>query len=364
MTSVPTPATVPANHRESKSGWEKVLKGIESHLGRSETSPVPAILKLNRLIRIWIAEGQVQQKEGGLTMEEIGGGYLNELINRNMLSIRKAKEEINFEILKDHENVSQSFDHKPRHRVTYCSTTERSSNKQVRSLFLHRQNGARSQDWKSFKLLRVLEMVCSDFRRLDRAFGALVGLSYLALRHGDPYHSVKLTEEIGRLKYLESDVRKVRKMTSLRKLGIELDKNTDARELCTSLAMLENLVCLNLRAQWCECIPVFDDRFVLLHHLTRLKLEGELIELPSACNFPPNLSYLTLKSSTLNEDPMPVLEKLPKLVYLKLYWAYKGEELMVISRDGFPTLEKGLMLYGNVWICFVLLKNSIWEIML
>ncbi|PIN19957.1 Apoptotic ATPase [Handroanthus impetiginosus] len=539
--------------RGSKSGWEKVLKGIDFHLRRRETSPVQAILELSyqdlpshlkscflclgffeedaiihadRLVRIWIAEGLVQQKEGGLTMEEIAGGYLDELINRNMvqvknfsnkddrvkncqihdllheLSIRKAKEEINFEILKDHEDVSQSFDHKPRHRIIHCSTTERLSNKHIRSLFLRRWNCTRSQDWKSYRLLRVLEMIWRDSRTLGSAVGALIGLRYLALtceivditptmspprerspprstptilmspsqmspprgqmsphRERSPPRSTptilmspsqmsppqerspprstptvsplsstpvspstvssplvnyypasasynpiywklerregfckfELPKGFGRLKNLEvldmenavvevpnvlwkmDSLRHIysrliysevplrldtlknlqtlmyisatswmlgqsEKMTSLRKLGIELDKNTDATELCSSLAMLENLLCLNLRRQRSECIPVLDDRLVRLHCLRRLKLEGPLTELPSACNFPPNLSYLTLKWSKLKEDPMRVLEKLPKLVYLKLCGAYNGEE-MVISSHGFPTLE-------------------------
>ncbi|PIN21653.1 Apoptotic ATPase [Handroanthus impetiginosus] len=462
---------------ESKSGWEKVLKGIDSHLGRSGTNTVQAVLELSyqdlpshlkscflclgffeedatipakSLVRIWIAEGLVPQEEGEQTMEERAGSYLDELINRNMvqvknfserhdrvkncqihdllreLSIKKAKEEINFEVLEDHDDVSRSFNHRPRHRVIYRSTTERSSNKHIRSLFLRGRNSTRSQEWKSFKVLRVLETVWPDSEKLGSTFGALIGLRHFAL--GDSqigniaiYRNesgkvevdvaAKLSKEFGRLKNLEvldlkyavvevpnviwkmESLRHIysgliyckvplkldtlknlqtlmyisanswmlgqsEKMTSLRKLGIALIAMVDARELCTSLHKLENLVCLKLQAghlhdhmpRWDNelFLPqhlLWDNGLVLPHRLTQLKLEGPLIELPSACNFPPNLSYLTLKWSKLKD--MRVLEKLPKLVYLKLQWAYDGEE-MVISSDGFPTLEI---------LCLVLLEK-------
>lgn len=37
-----------------------------------------------RLMRLWVAEGFVEEREGK-TMEEVAGEYLNELINRSMV---------------------------------------------------------------------------------------------------------------------------------------------------------------------------------------------------------------------------------------------------------------------------------------
>ncbi|KAK6128369.1 hypothetical protein DH2020_037881 [Rehmannia glutinosa] len=161
-----------AKQRQTESEWEKVLKGMNSHLGRGKNS-VSSILELSyhnlppklkscflclaffkedatirveKLVHVWIAQGLVpQEEEEEETIEEIARSYLDKLINRNMVqvkemsiddhvksccvhdllrevSIAKAKEEISFEILRD--DNSQSFD-KPRHRVVNCSAERR-----------------------------------------------------------------------------------------------------------------------------------------------------------------------------------------------------------------------------------------------
>ncbi|KAI3462404.1 hypothetical protein Pfo_019067 [Paulownia fortunei] len=418
---------------KAESEWEKVLKGMNSHLGRGRSS-VSAILELSyhnlppqlkscfwclgffkedatiraeKLVQVWIAEGLVPQEEvgGEETMEEIARSYLDELINRNMvqvkemstndrvkscyihdllreLSITKAKEEISFEILR--EGNSQSSD-KCRHRVIYCNSerfiSSTNSNKRLRSLFFHgADNIACSPSyWKSFELLRVLDFEDFGLKKLPDTIGVLIGLRYLGLRNN---HIRKLPSSLGLLKNLKVlDIAKncfvivpsviwkldslrhlymlyfifmaplkintpknlqtltyipiaqwmpehPTQMTSLRKLGIELDADSDVMKLCTSLAMLENLVCLNLR--WLgfrRMAPL--DGLGILHRLTQLKLHGELTLLPSASNFPPNLSYLSLVRTRLNEDPMPILEKLPKLLYLQLNDAYAGSKMVI-----------------------------------
>ncbi|XP_057802215.1 putative disease resistance protein At1g50180 isoform X2 [Salvia miltiorrhiza] len=160
---------------KTKSGWEQVLNQINSYLGRFE-SGVSIILELSyqnlspqlkscflclaffkedftipakSLVKIWDAQGLIQH-EGSSTTDEIARGYLNELINRNMLQIkdlntndqvkscrfhdlvrevclRKAKEEIGLEIVK---GISSESSYKPRHRVVYEENLETSSSNQ------------------------------------------------------------------------------------------------------------------------------------------------------------------------------------------------------------------------------------------
>ncbi|KAL0298593.1 UNVERIFIED_CONTAM: putative disease resistance RPP13-like protein 3 [Sesamum radiatum] len=173
--------------RQAMSEWEKVLKGLDSHSGRSEILPTlelshqelppqlkscflclgffkeDSIIRVSKLVNLWIAQGLIMQEgiegEEKITMEEIARSYLDELINRNMvqvkelstsdrvktcyvhdilheLSIKKAKEEISFEILR--EGNSQSSD-KARHRAVYCSAEQSisgNSNTRLRSLFI------------------------------------------------------------------------------------------------------------------------------------------------------------------------------------------------------------------------------------
>ncbi|KAF4374937.1 hypothetical protein G4B88_004688 [Cannabis sativa] len=74
-------------------------------------------------------------------------------------------------------------------------------------------------------------------------------------------------------------------------------------------------------------------------HIYKLTLELPIIRLPEVNQFSPNLIKLTLKNLQLENDPMPTLEKLPKLRVLSIdYHSFTGDE-MVCSRGGFPRLE-------------------------
>ncbi|KAG6402887.1 hypothetical protein SASPL_135101 [Salvia splendens] len=66
-------------------------------------------------------------------------------------------------------------------------------------------------------------------------------------------------------------------------------------------------------------------RLGTLQRVKTLKLDGRLDRLPSS--FPSALTSLTLANSCLNEDPMPLLGKLPDLQYLKLQNAYTGQQM-------------------------------------
>lgn len=135
-------------------------------------------------------------------------------------------------------------------------------------------------------------------------------------------------------------------MTIISKLEIEeVDGNSDLSKILASLAQLENLDCLILKGFRFRSMPSLDE-VGILRSLTKLKLKGLLTRLPSANSFPPNISYLTLVNTSLDEDPMPELEKLPNLIYLKLRNAYTGRQMM-ISRGSFPILQ--ILCIGELW---------------
>ncbi|KAL0402489.1 UNVERIFIED_CONTAM: putative disease resistance RPP8-like protein 4 [Sesamum latifolium] len=332
-----------------------------------------------------INRNMVQVKEWG-KFDRVKNCYVHDLLHK--LSITKAKEEISFEILR--QDKSQHLD-KPRHRAIYYGTESfiHSTNTRLRSIFVH---GAGKVDdspsyWESFGLLKVLDFEDFDLKNLPDTIGALTWLRYLGLRNTN---IKELPSSLGRLINLEvldiaknngmevpnilwkmaslrhlymSEIRcqlplridtlnnlqtltyvpadncaldHLAHMTGLSKLGIELHLNSDARKLCTSLAMLENLVCLNLRGPTSRYTPSLG-QLSLLRSLTQLKLDVYLTELPGPSNFPPNLSYLSLDETLLEEDPMPVLQELPKLLYLIMRHAYSGE-VMLISQ-GFRKLK-------------------------
>ncbi|EYU43460.1 hypothetical protein MIMGU_mgv1a022230mg [Erythranthe guttata] len=311
----------------SKSKWENVSKKINSHLGTRESS----------------------------------------------LSIRKAKEEISFEIRREDGN-SQSLD-KPRHRAVYCSTEtfiySAGKNKYLRSLFFHGSGNdidVKPSYWKSFELLKILNFEDFILNELPYTIGELTGLRYLRLRNTKILEPPRL---LGRLKNLEVlDVAKnyiyvrnvsacknrnlhtlsyirtdhfvlkhLTQLASLRTLGIDL-RSSDF-EFSTLCSSLKNLVCLKVRN--IDMYPTSMDVLDTMCNRTKLKLEGKLTKLP---DLPPNLSYLTLVHGELLHDPMPVLEKLPKLLGLKLDYAYKGQK-MEVSKKGFPRLK--VLILREMW---------------
>ncbi|KAI8027936.1 putative disease resistance RPP8-like protein 4 [Camellia lanceoleosa] len=90
------------------------------------------------------------------------------------------------------------------------------------------------------------------------------------------------------------------------------------------------------------------------HHLRQLSLWGYLNlvdKLPD--HFPPNLTYLHMGNTELEEDPMPTLEKLPNLRSLILDWnSYIGKEMVCSSAPTTPS---------NSSRCFPQLKSLMLE---
>ncbi|KAG6388173.1 hypothetical protein SASPL_153372 [Salvia splendens] len=436
---------------QTKNGWEQVYNQLNSYLGTYESN-VSAILELSyqnlspqlkscflclaffkedstirakRLLNVWVGQGLIQQTGSG-TVDEIARGYLNELINRNMVQVedviigdrvrncrlhdlirevclRKAKEEIGLEIVKGQDVISCLY--KPRHRVVYgknLDTSSPSHNKYLRSLFILNVDSdgnaymtTPSHYWKSFKLLKMLDLDGFAFQKLPRSVQLLTGLKCLRIRksHNIFRDVLELPTWLESLKKLEilcvenqyvkfpKDALRLEKLRHfhvhsvygramkvenwksieslklirledwlecssgltgrchVRKLGIHMIETERQNELQRSLEKMVNLVELHLEFNPTSLMsPKIIPR---LNGLTKLKLDGGMLECSSASEFPPNLSRLTLEYVRLVEDPMPELGKLPKLQYLKLYRRRISNEewRMRVLREGFPCLE-------------------------
>lgn len=197
-----------------------------------EDSTIPS----KRLVNIWVAEGLINE-DGRGTADEIGKGYLNELINRSMVQIdgfindeqvkhcrlhdllrdlclSKAEVEMGLKIVNGgEEGVSLSeSSYKPRHRVIYGKNLETFSlnrNKHLRSLFLlniKSEDVYASRYWKTFQLLNILDLDGSLFRRLPDSFRFLLGLKYFRIRNDESivgFFVLQLPSWFDRLKKLE-----------------------------------------------------------------------------------------------------------------------------------------------------------------
>lgn len=369
--------------KKLKNIW--IAQGFIQKEGEDQTVEAIATRYLDELIN-W---NMIQVKDLTKDQDQIKNCQVHDLIHE--LSIMKAEEEMGFEVIRGEGNSDHPSE-KPRHRALHCGGRfidgKNNRNKHLRCLFIYGYAGVvirPSSYWKAFELLRVLEMEgCTSLITLPEAIGAFVGLRYMGLR---ATQITKLPLSFRKLKNLQilqlprdmvapsfiwemtslrhinalptwpkappkmiilkslhtvkhlllgsksSNLELLAEMNNLCYLGIVMDASVDVNKLFSSFQTLGKLVRLSLT--WHDGSSNMDG-LGSLPHITRLKLHGQMSRLPTS--FPPNLSHLTLKGSILDEDPMPLLEKLPRLSYLSLFKAYLGQH-MVISDHCLPTLK-------------------------
>ncbi|XP_027100933.1 probable disease resistance RPP8-like protein 2 [Coffea arabica] len=313
------------------------------------------------------------------------------------LAIRKAEDEIFFQI---HDTRDDEISAKSRYLAVHSLPLDKnyfgSSTPPLRSLLFfnvrcHRKNI--SLIFKSFRKLRILDLENVNMyfnlpkgirevrllrylnlrgtyiSRLPHSVGCLRYLQTLDIRNSEYRLRVKVSNFIWKLESLRhlyaywmvcdvplkieglrnlqtlSGIRfedvmhnNMITLTSLQKLGIVVDDRSEIDKLCMHLSEVGNLktlhLCCNSDMRWPQSLAGLSR----LHHVTELELVGlDLRMLP--LDFPPNLSRLSLRSTYLMDDPMPVLEKLGQLSFLKLKATYFGPQHVVISRHGFHQLK-------------------------
>ncbi|XP_027086680.2 putative disease resistance RPP13-like protein 3 [Coffea arabica] len=313
------------------------------------------------------------------------------------LAIRKAEDENFFQI---HDTRDDKISAKSRYLAIHILPGDKnyfgSSTPPLRSLLFFNVHDYRkniSLIFKSFRKLRILDL--EDLRmysNLPKEIGKVRLLRYLNLRGT---HIRRLPHSVGCLRYLQTlDIRNLEQvivsdfiwkleslrhlyasrmecdeplkieglrnlqtlsgiwfddimhnnmitLTSLQKLEIIVDDRSEIDKLCVHLSEVGSLKTLHLYCYLRDeslARPQSLAGFSKLHHVTQLKLSGlHLRMLPP--DFPPNLSRLSLKYTELEDDPMPVLEKLGQLSFLKLEDAWGEPHRMVISRHGFHQLK-------------------------
>ncbi|XP_058115141.1 probable disease resistance RPP8-like protein 4 [Magnolia sinica] len=381
--------------------------------------------RAKKLIRLWAAEGLLQRR-GDETLEEVGEDCLKELIQLSMiqlanrssrggikscrihdllrdLSISEAKEDNFLQVHR--ENVDDLSASTARRLAIYRNsliecTSLKSSTPRLRSVLIHTQADQRlygpKQEkfvYRSFKLLRVLDLHYVAIEELPSQIGALIHLRYLGCTktwlkrlpssignlhnlqtlivtsHENVISIPSIIEKMQQLRHVQvknayggpcviegharlDQIRNLQtlanveagewmhaclgKLTNLRKLGVRLDDEGAYGEvLYESIVKLECLESLFVKGYPFPLnIP-----FPHLHKLCKLRLEGKVEKLPESTELPTNLTKLTLKYSFLLHDPLAMLEKLKNIRVLRLLdYSYEGVE-MACSAQGFPRLE-------------------------
>ncbi|XP_060965696.1 putative disease resistance protein At1g50180 [Cannabis sativa] len=128
-------------------------------------------------------------------------------------------------------------------------------------------------------------------------------------------------------------------LESLKKLSIRVDENFETFMHNPQTLTFTHLFSLEVSkysgTSKIDIVPLI----LICPHIYKFRLISPIVRLPQVNQFSPSLMKLTLVSLKLEDDPMPTLEKLPKLKVLIIDSnSFIGEE-MVCSRGGFPQLE-------------------------
>ncbi|KAM6598097.1 hypothetical protein CsatA_008621 [Cannabis sativa] len=129
-------------------------------------------------------------------------------------------------------------------------------------------------------------------------------------------------------------------LKSLKKLSIHVDGNFDRFLHNPQTLTFTRLLSLQVNTRFdfdtkIDIVPLI----LSCPHIYKLSVESAILRLPQVNQFSPNLIKLRLSNLQLKDDPMPTLEKLPKLRVLMIgVNSFTGDE-MVCSRGGFPRLE-------------------------
>nr|ACN56763.1 disease resistance protein RPP13 variant [Arabidopsis thaliana] len=361
-------------------------------------------IDLEKLIRLLVAEGFIQGDEE-MMMEDVARYYIEELVDRSLLeavrrergkvmscrihdllrdvAIKKSKE-LNF--------VNVYNDHVAQHSSTTCRrevvhhqfkrySYEKCKNKRMRSfLYFGESYNLVERDFETTKLLRVL-----DVRRHgvpSKIIGDQIHLRYLGI---DSYSLRDIAAIISKLRFLQTleaddyypieETIDLRKLTSLRhvigkffgELLIGDAANLQTLRFISSASWnkLKPELLINLRdleiydnykskegrvsVSWASLTKLRNLRVLRLmaNHGIYLSLKSEEA-VRSMDVISSSLVSVTLDAITFGEDPMPFLQKMPRLEDLIFkncdYWGGK----MSVSEQGFGRLRKLILVMKSL----------------
>ncbi|CAA6673879.1 unnamed protein product [Spirodela intermedia] len=357
-------------------------------------------IRVDKLIRLWIAEEFVGQKPGE-TLEETAEDYLEELVQRCMVIVmrdvhvnpwdRSSKLVLRCRIHDLLHDFTVAEAKEVSFLVSHRSRDDRGASQldsSVRRLSVHGKK-AWCWDWESTTRLRTLlsfgtlgESHLSGgapIAKLPEQVGDLIHLRYLGLKNT---RITSLPSSVGKLLHLQcldaeltwirTMSRGVWKIEALRQVLV-----TSLVELNMVEAGLRNLRVLKVvrAGSWIDsCLgsltslrelqitfiddchhPALSSCLPKLPRLKKLVLEGAFSSLQvlsligevrrpqesssGGDQWPANLTKVTLRGTSLGQDSIAALEKLPELTYLYLDGgSYVGKQ-MLCSRGGFPKLE-------------------------
>ncbi|KAM3729384.1 hypothetical protein ACB098_12G007400 [Castanea mollissima] len=317
-------------------------------------------IRRKRLIKLWMAEGFVEQDKRSMP-EEVAESCLLELIFRSMIQVVERNE---FGRPKRYCEARRISIHKTDGEVKSFTSMSK-----LRS-FLVFNKMLKTLPFGS-KMLRVLDLEDAPIDDLPDELFKLFNLRYLNLRItlvkelpksvlpceiGELQNLLHLIlhqftgnwsdfkfvigprtpSNICRLKnlqvvtYLEIKgdlLKQIRSMTQLTMIGLTNVKASDEMDLCDSIHNMKLMRYLCVMVRNAEETLRMDALSSPPTNLQKLLLAGKLEKVPQWFHSLQSLTYLCLRWSRLEEDLLPQIAALPQLRHLDLINAYVGKQL-------------------------------------
>uniref|UniRef100_A0A7N2MI57 Uncharacterized protein n=1 Tax=Quercus lobata TaxID=97700 RepID=A0A7N2MI57_QUELO len=317
-------------------------------------------IRRKRLIKLWMAEGFVEQDKRSMP-EEVAESYLLELIFRSMLQVVKRNDSGRPKRCKMHDilrELALSISEREKIGVVHVRREEMTEC-EARRISIHKTDGevksfTRMPKLRSFlvfnkmlktlpfgsKMLRVLDLEDAPIDDLPDELFKLFNLRYLNLRGT----LVKeLPKSVGRLRNLQTlDIRdtklEIRSMTQLTTIALSNVKAADEMDLCDSIHNMKLMRYLCIVVTNAEETLRMDALSSPPTNLQKLVLVGKLEKVPQWFHSLQSLTYLYLHWSRLEEDLLPHIAALPHLGHLSLFYVYVGKQLCFST--GFLKLTK------------------------
>ncbi|KAL2517761.1 putative disease resistance RPP13-like protein 3 [Abeliophyllum distichum] len=366
--------------------WEKVAESVDAYLSMDQEKRMDNFIALSfnhlpyhlracflyfgmfpedfqipvwKLVRLWIAEGFIQQKEG-MSLEDIAEEYLDDLVNRNLVMVGERRSNGKVKTCHVHDMLhvfckNQAAEENFFQEIKRFDQVTYSSSNPALEMVLEAKPISFTRfptDLAQLVHLRYL-VLSSNVKILPAAISSLWNMQTLIVQ--TPSRTLEIKGDIWKMIQLRH--LKTNASTSLPGPLAKSRKNKDdslinanlrtvstiAPECCREdvFARAPNLKKLGIRGRLAKLLDTkgassLFDSLGKLDYLENLKLlndvfplppsEGKLPTLPQRYKFPPKLKKLTLAGTLLEWKHMSTLGMLESLEILKLKdSAFKGE---------------------------------------
>ncbi|KAM3235199.1 disease resistance protein RPP13 [Capsicum annuum] len=314
--------------------------------------PEDYVIYAENIIWMWMAEGFIPRGEE--RMEDVGEGFLNELIRLKLDTIIERYLSLDLSNLKVRSIMFFDLDFCKLGLINFRNGFQH-------TYVLHlgiRSNSSTSILPDSIGCLYHLKFLrLKGIHELPSSIGNLKNLQTIRVLNnfGRLCQLPPETADLINLRHLEASYSKplkhISKLTGLQVInGICCDqwKDVDPVDLVNlqdlrmygimksyslnNISSLKNLIILRLFCKDDESFPALE--FLnSFQKLQKLWLNGRIEKLPLSNPFPNSITMMILSHSELMGDPMPILGMLPNLRNLDLLRAYEGKEITCSGND-------------------------------